>query len=476
MIVTTPGAQAPLPQLGDRGAWAVRLLWASFALVAGWLLADLAIWRTEPLPIIVLQFAKSAVLIAVSFILIKRRPRDSVAALLAMTFLVWTISSSFGFRSTDLLPVVIDRIRFVLFTFSLLLFPDGEWGPDRTRFIAVATAATFMLGIIEATGLVQTQAFLPMAVACVLAAIGGLIARFRTAESDAVRQQLKWIALGLVLGVGLILIGRASAALTAPAGLPVLSEALFQLGIIFVALGFVVSLLRYRLYDAETAISRSAALFVLTVAVVSTFAGTEAAVEWMGQQYFGMGIGSNISGGIAAGVAAVLLNPLHQRISEAAEHRFQPDLAYLKNHVPEFLEELCLSEAPREVARFFLLSVNEALHANCSALLGFDEDVIAAVGIAPEPLLLQSAGELFPVWIEVASVCSGRKRLLLLGGRPDGSSFGRDELGAIKSLLPRLRRALDISDAAEALRRQCRAQRQLGPDVLQSDPSGRLEE
>jgi len=58
--------------------------------------------------------------------------------------------------------------------------------------------------------------------------------------------------------------------------MPILWEAMFQLGIIIVALGFLVSLLRFRLFDAETVISRSAAYAALTIALVATFGANTA--------------------------------------------------------------------------------------------------------------------------------------------------------------------------------------------------------
>ena len=69
-----------------------------------------------------------------------------------------------------------------------------------------------------------------------------LIQRFRGSRSVAEQQQLKWVALGLCVGVGLILTARAGAALTGH-GLPlghgaILLEGLFQLGIVIIALGF----------------------------------------------------------------------------------------------------------------------------------------------------------------------------------------------------------------------------------------------
>src|SRR5689334_8126394 len=107
------------------------------------------------------------------------------------------------------------------------------------------------MGVAEYAGLLPTGLFLPLAVACVLAAVASLVARFRSSSSYALRQQLKWVALGLSSGIGLILVARVAAALRIST-MEIVWEAMFQLGIIAIALGFLVSLLRYRLFDAET--------------------------------------------------------------------------------------------------------------------------------------------------------------------------------------------------------------------------------
>ena len=82
-----------------------------------------------PLPILVLRLIKAAVLVSVSAILLRRRAKDPVAALLALAFLTWTITSSFDFASSNALPLLLDRVRFLLFVLALLLFPDGRWQP-----------------------------------------------------------------------------------------------------------------------------------------------------------------------------------------------------------------------------------------------------------------------------------------------------------------------------------------------------------
>jgi hypothetical protein len=172
MLETRP---APL-----RARWvpAYRVAWAVLAVAAVALLAQPLLHPTAtPFPILVLRLVKAAVLIAVSAILLRRRAKDPVAALLALAFLTWTITSSFDFASSNALPLLLDRVRFLLFVLALLLFPDGRWQPSWTRQVAACSVAVFLLGVAESTRLIPTHAFLPLAIMCVLAGIGSLVAR-----------------------------------------------------------------------------------------------------------------------------------------------------------------------------------------------------------------------------------------------------------------------------------------------------------
>jgi hypothetical protein len=390
--------------------------------------------------------------------------------LLAISFLLWTITSSVDFQSATLLPQLLDRLRFLLFALALLLFPDGRWNPSWTRVVAGASAIVCLLGIVETLGLAPTAWFLPLAVLCILAAIGAQIARFRSAESDIVRQQLKWIALGLVAGIGMILGARAGAALSSASpvlpALPILWEALFQLGIVTIALGFLMSLLRYRLFDAETAISRSATLAALTVMIVAIFAGTEASIEWVGQQYLGMGIG-NVSAAMAAAVAAVILNPLHDRISDWAEAYFQRDLVALKRELPVILADLAASGTVADLGRIVLPRINEAVHATRSALI-VEGKLVAVTGteVQRATRLAKSLrsneapgeGSIFPVSLPVHCPFSGGTGWLALGPRPDGSLYGKDDLDALEEIRSPLRRALSATIARETARSENKRQ------------------
>lgn len=450
--------QRGLPPLGGGLLWLYRGLWIAFAaaalIVHALLISDPAM---EP-AILILRLVKAAMIFAVVTILFRKRQHDPVAALLSLAFLCWTITSSFDFSSRDVLPLALDRIRFLLFAVGLLLFPDGEWRPAWARHVAIASVGVTVLGLFEAFRVLPTHLFLPLAIGCVLAALAALLQCFRTAASEVQRQQMKWVTLGLVSGISLILAARAGAAFSHSApelALPAVWEALFQTGIVIIAAGFLISLLRYRLFDAETAISRSAVYAVLTIALVAVFAATEATIENVGQNYLGMGLG-NVSAAAGAAVAAVLLTPLHERISGWAERRFQRDLVILKSELRALLEDVGASLSPRELGVAVLPRICKAIHATGAALL-VDGSVVAVEGLDPSRRPADgSQSSLFPLRMELSCPFGRLSGSLLLGPRPDGSFYGKDDLEAVEAIIPPLRRALVTAGAREALRTEYR--------------------
>ena len=433
-----------------------RLLWvlsAAFTLAAlAYALPDGAM---DPL-VLGLRLIKSAILITVASVLIWRRQRDPVAAILALAFLCWTVTSSVDFTSGEVLPMLLDRLRFLLFVLALLLFPDGQWRPRSTRLVAIVSVAVFALGTLEGVALVPTRLFPPLAIACVLAAIASLVHRFRTNTSETQQLQLKWVALGLVSGVGLILSARAGSALSGPR---LGFEAMFQFGIVLVALGFLVPLLRYRLYDAETVISRSAGYAVLTATLVAVFAGSEALIENLGQQYLGSGVGQT-SGAMAAAVAAVLIAPLNERIGKWAERRFQHDLFQLKCELPQLLAEVPLNWSPRQIGEVVLPRICDAVHATSAAIL-LKDDLIAALDVDQKKGVACTAGR-FPLVLPFRCPFGGEQGSLFVGPRPDKTSYGKEEVEALQAILPELRRALIAATKRHGdLRREAAKQRSL---------------
>jgi hypothetical protein len=457
--VQLPTGTTSLPPLGGRLFAAYRLTWwlllaaASAAVCYSWI-------EPSALPeILALRLVKAVVLVAVAAILFRRRCRDPVAAMLSLAFLLWIISSSIDFAAASVWAALVDRCRFLLFALALLLFPNGKWQPAWTRPTALTIVATFLLGIAEALGLIASSLYLPIAIGCVLAALAALFARYRSTDPGVQKQQLKWVTLGLVVGIAFILSARGAAELAAGIIMPMIGtvaiEGLFQLGIIVLALGFLISLLRYRLYDAEAAISRSAAYAGLTLALVGTFAASEAIIQTLGQRYFGSGVG-DLSGGIAAAIAAVLLTPLHSRISHWAEQRFQHDLAVFKHQLPDLLATLSAGASVKRLAAAVLPRIEQAVQSTRLALL-VDKRLVAAQGIdlnaarkllkgwrqpASAELIGRDDDEAFPLSMALRCPLGSVRGWLLLGPRPDGSFYGKDDVEALTAIAQPLERTL----------------------------------
>lgn len=460
MPVQLPAGMTSLPPLGGGLLSAYRCLWWILLVLA--LVTALSAWINPGLPplgIMLLRQAKSAVLIAVSAMLYRRRQRDPVAAMLALAFLLWTVSSSIDFASTNSWTVLVDRVRFLFFAWALLLFPDGSLKAAWIRPMAAAIFLTFLLGVAETIGLLPTALFLPLAIGCVVATLFALGIRYRSNGEGVERQQLKWVTLGLFGGIVLILSARAGNALAAGMAMPLIGfvalEAMFQLGIVVLALGFLISLLRYRLYDAEAAISRSAIYATLTLALVGIFAACEALIELLGQRYLGSNIGS-ISGAVAAAIAAVLLTPLHGRFASWAEQFFQHDLAALKRDLPELLATLAGSSSVKHLARAVLPRIEQAVQSTRVALI-IDGRPVAAQGIAlaravsllrgwiPSDAsgpIARNDDEAFPLGVALRCPFGGIRGWLLLGPRPDGSYYGKDDVNALATIASPFQRTL----------------------------------
>ena len=473
-----PAASDGLPPLGGRLFAAYRIAWWALLALAV-TAAGYALFEPGTHPLILgLRLTKSVVLITVSAILFRRRRADLVAAMLGLSFLLWTSSSSVDFTGTGMAwSILLDRCRFLLFAFALLLFPDGQWAPRWTRAVAAAILLVFLIGILEALAWITTQSFLPLAIGCVLLTLTALLARYKSLSSVMTKQQLKWVALGLVAGIALILSARAGAAIAAGMAMPmastILLEGLFQLGIVIIALGFLTSLLRYRLYDAETAISRSAAYAALTLALVAVFAASESIIQTLGQRYFGSGIG-DLSGGIAAAIAAVLLTPLHSRISGWAETHFQRDLISLKSELPDLLGALSGTSSVERLGSAVLPRIEEAIHSTRIALV-VEDTLVAVRGMTksaghrwfrrwamPSSIELfdQDGDRDFPIRMALRCPFGEVRGWLLLGPRPDGSIYGSDDLDALAAIAPPLRRTIFSVLAREKEQHRTRASQQ----------------
>jgi len=231
-------------------------------------------------------------------------------------------------------------LSFFLLPLAILLFPDGRLTSPRWRWVlgayavfgaaeavavfgpAVAAVAAHDIRV-NASGDVATTANLPAWLAhppvwvlvFVFASVGGIWLSFvghqalswRQAEGDH-RQQLKWLACGAAIALG---VGIAGSALTTGVVSYLLGACLIALP---VSIG--VGILKYRLYDIDRIISRTLAYAIVTGLLVGIYSGLVLLTTHL--------LTFSSSAAVAAStlVAAALFNPLRRRVQDVVDRRF----------------------------------------------------------------------------------------------------------------------------------------------------------
>jgi len=411
-------------------------------------------------------------LFGASLLLFLRRANDAEAMLFAFGFLLLCHVPQADFWLLALLHVPIDIISLLASAGQCIIiiaaagFPEGRFDDAWSRAAVLAAIPLSILSaVIRKSETVPIGGRLAAAgILLLLSALAmiGLARRYRRMHSSSTRQQVKWVVFGFFISAA------ATVAyihlLPIQTGGDVAYFTFFQIlqatAFLALPLGLVVSLLRYRLYDAEATISRSAAYALLTLSLVIVFAGTEKTIELIGADMFGGSIGA-IAGGIAAGLAAVLITPMHHRIDHWAKHRFQRELLRLRNGMPELAGDLREVATLDQLARAMLERVEEGIHASRMALV-VDGKALALrnVSLSQVDSWLGAHGRaihrvarsdrVFPLRQPLMIEEETRTGILLLGPRPDGSFYGTDELETLAQISGQMARAIVICRQREA--------------------------
>jgi hypothetical protein len=409
--------------------------------------------------------------ISAAVLLFVRRRREAVPAILSLSFLAFgTIVNGGDLLGVGIVPVeAIGTMGTLLLYAALFAFPSGRFEPRWT-------AIPFLILPVLAAIPPESEVVGPIAtLAIVLLVLVALVSRYRKIGSEAERLQLRWAFFGLVAGLLLSLLSIAgnAAASAWQAADPrwvawqyMFVQTLGIWGLGAMALGLIVSILRYRLYDADAVIGRSAAYAVLTVGFVALFAASEKIIELLGQEYLGQNVGS-LAGGVAAALAAVAIAPMHDRTRRWAERRFQKGLYRLRHALPPLVGDLRETAGLEQIAGATLDSLIEGVRASRAALIVRDQ-LLQGRNIAPSEVAEWRSGwtpathdgvdvhpsdPLFPVRVPLEAEGHGRVGWLLLGSRPDGTLFGKSECNAIEEIAEPVARAIEV-----ALRRQEREQ------------------
>ena len=429
---------------------------------------------------VISAFVPTVGIVPVALLLFRRR-RDTTAALLSLSLLLISATSLIS------AAMWLDSGLYVLgqalagagwsgFVIALLVFPNGRFEPRWTFWAMLPVLALGPLVIFLPLSNEQQN----VAITALLAiGVAALALRYRRLPPGMERQQLRWSLFGFAAGVTLIAAGTAITTLPALlAGvnyglvgwLNLLAFAFFALGPIFFCAGLLVSLLRYRLYDIDTVISRSAGYAVLSVLLGATFAASAKGLETVFELFFGREAGA-LPGVIGAGLAVALITPLHNRIHGWAERRFQKALAHLRRDLPECVDDLRETAGLTELLDETLARISTGVGAiRATALIG-DEAVATREVTAEEVhawqrdfvpdapaggLGCEPSDPLFPMRLPLRVRHGGSAPIgwILLGPRPDGTFYGKDERDALAEIANPIARALRIVMLRESRQRE----------------------
>ena len=407
-----------------------------------------------------------------AWILHRRNARDAVSSILSLAVLL-TIGAeqpSSNFLAAVGVPRALNVALFDLGNICLLagilLFPHGSLSWRVVVLLLSLPILMFLKG----------QLYQSFFIGLMILAVLMLLRCLRQTPSSDQRQQIRWALLGfsgyaLLRGISIIIdLFKWS---TDSFGTQFLVEMLaglsFATGFLILQVGLLVALLRYRLYDAEVVISRSANFALITIMIGGIFAGANEAVKVFVQSLYGDSA-SQTPGIFAAAVATVAVTPLYDKIQKWSEKKFQRNLYLLRDDLPECVRDLRETASTPELIEEVLVRIERGVRAIRSAAI-IQGEVKNARGVTQAEVEKwrsmgeghdlaeddrESADRLFPVRIPLVPSSDDEAPIghILVGPRPDGSLPSKDEQEALEGISESIARAIRNVIKREAREKQ----------------------
>jgi hypothetical protein len=398
-------------------------------------------------------------LLYAAWLLHRRNSRDVVSSILsiAVLFTIGAEQPSSVFLAFIGVPrwlnVAVYDLGNVMLLAGILLFPHGNLSWRLVGLLAALPLLMFLHG----------QGYQAFFVGFMILAVLLLLRCLRRTTSAEMQQQVRWALLGFsgyALLHGLSISADYFKWSADSFGHQLLIELLagvsFAFGVMILQLGLLIALLRFRLYDADVAISRSANFALITLAVAAIFAAAQDVVKQIVFNYSG---NSNSDGPIifAAALATMLVNPIQDRIQRWSERRFQHNLFILRDDLPESVRDLRETASIEELLDDVLRRIEEGVRSVRSAFIvegrildtrdvtvGEVEEWRAAnQGFSRD--LCEPKDRMFP--LRIALIPSSEKHeepigYILVGPRPDGSLPSREEQKALAGVSETIARAI----------------------------------
>jgi len=388
-----------------------------------------------------------AALLVCGLLLALRRPNDPVAMLLAFAFVAIAASVDppmqlWLWTNQDYMIDILGGVFFYLLLIALASFPDGIFVP---RFLRWTVPLGIPLAILVSVPGVDEDLQGILGLAALLGVLASQLIRFRREPKGIVRQQIKYAGFGFAAGILLTI-----AALTVSAAMgddpsgytPLMSLTvllLFSTGMAAMALGLLVALTRFRLWEADTVITRSAAYAVVTLIVGVVWAASSDLVKLVITEVMGRESEAGATT-VGAVIAAGVFSPTQSAVLGWTRKRFGGPLDRMRE-VSSRMKKWALTETPEEVATRALAIIDEVIHPSASAIVmdtALSRELIAArdASSADDPELVEKM---------TLTDDEGPVGMLMLGRRSDGNRYNRQQLEAVHEMVPSLAEALRIA-------------------------------
>jgi hypothetical protein len=407
-----------------------------------------------------------------AWLLHRRNARDVISSILSLAVLL-TISAeqpSSVFLAHFGIPrginVALYDVGNILLLSGILLFPHGNLSWRVVGLIAVLPILMFLQGTL------YQSLFICFMILGVLI----MLRRLQKTESGEQRQQIRWALLGIGAYAFLRCISILCDYLKWSAdsfGHQLLVEMgagiSFALAVLFLQLGLLIALLRYRLYDAEVVISRSANFALIALAVAAVFGAAADGLKQIVYNYYG---NTNSEGPvvIAAALATILVNPIQERIHRWSEKKFQKNLFLLRDDLPESVRDLRETASLDEMLDSILSQIDRGVRAVRGAMI-VNGCVMCVRGLTVEDVetwrisvfaqdyksdICEATDKLFPIRVPLIPSSDQEEPIgyLLVGPRPDGSVPSRDEQKALAGVSEAIARGIRTVVKREARERE----------------------
>jgi hypothetical protein len=395
-----------------------------------------------------------------AWLLHRRNSRDVVSSLLSLAVLLNIAAEqpSSVFLATMGIPrgvnVALYDVGNILLLTGILLFPHGNLSWRVVGLMACLPLLMFLHG----------QLYQAYFVCFMIIGVLAMLRRLHRTESGEQRQQIRWALFGISAYAALRCISIICDYLkwsTDGFGHQLLVEMAagisFALAALFLQLGLLIALLRYRLYDAEIVIGRSVNVAVITLGVAAVFAAAGDALKQIVYNYSG---NTNNEGPIifAAALATIMVNPIQERVQSWSEKRFQKNLYLLRNDLPQSVRDMRETASLDEMIGEILAQADRGVRAVRAAMIVASR-VVSVRGLTAAEVdewrtsvfaedyksdICEASDRLFPIRVPLVPSSDEVEPIgyLLVGPRPDGSIPSREEQKALQEVSEDVARAI----------------------------------